>query len=161
MTAEATQIILTVGRARKVCVILAGSMTFQATLVYRPRGRALEAEDLRLVSASFNMLLAGTMARFASMPLWSFLRIQHGYVVRGSFIVLKEILNRHVFVAGFAGLGSHVKGRVRRSFIRFRLACGLRLVSVLLRPSRDDQDRNKKRCSEKWSGKRNVATNRP
>ncbi len=103
MTAETTQIILTVRRARKVRVILPRSMAFQAALVYRLRGYALEAEDLRLIAAAFDVVLPHTMASFATLFGCAATLVQHGFPVRGLVKVVVDI-----FVTGFAGLGTGI-----------------------------------------------------
>ena len=54
-------------RARKVRVILPGSVAAQAPFVHLLRGRRLEAEDLALIPAAVYVLPARAVARFAAL----------------------------------------------------------------------------------------------
>ena len=102
-------IILEVRGTPEVAVFFPILMAIQAPRADLLRRGVLERENLRLIAAAIDVSLPWTVAGLASMPLGSFLRIQRGDEVRGSFIVLEEILHRHVFVAGFTCLGTHVE----------------------------------------------------
>ncbi len=103
MTAEAAQVILAVGGARKVRVILPRSMTFQAALVHRLRRGALEAKDLRLVPATLDVVLARTMTSFASLLGGTATLVQRGFPVRGFIKVVVDII-----MASLAGLRASI-----------------------------------------------------
>ena len=155
---RATDVILEMGGSSEVAVLLAVGMAAKTTLADFLRGGVLKAEDLRFVASPVDVGLSRTVTCLAAMPLGPFLCIQSRDVVRRIFIALEEAFGWHVLVAGLAGFGSDVKRRVGGTFVRFRLACGLRLVSTLLRSSGDDQKENQPQSSK--NGNRKVATNR-
>ena len=114
MTAQTTQIILAVGRARKVRMILPGGVAAQAPLVYRLRGCAFEAEDLRFVPTTFDVVLSRTMAGFATLFRCATALIQESFPMRRLFKVLVNVV-----VAGLALLrASILRGGAPQSGLR-------------------------------------------
>jgi hypothetical protein len=100
---NAAYVIEVVLRTIKIGMLFAILVTAQAALTHLLRGLALEYKDLALVSAAFHVLFARSVAGFTALPLRS-LFCEGSFPVRGSF---KFVVN--VFVAGFAGFGSHVE----------------------------------------------------
>ena len=139
MAVRATDVVLEMGGARKIAVLLAVGMTAKTTLADFLRGGVLKAKDLRFVASPVDVGLSRTVTCLAAMPLGPFLCIQSRDVVRGIFIALEEAFGWHVFVAGLAGFRSDVKRRVGGTFVRFRLACGLCFVLVLLRETGNNE----------------------
>src|SRR5579859_925826 len=121
-------------RAREVTVLLPVLVAVQAPRA-DVRGRSiLEPENLGLVAPALHVCFARPVASLAAVPLRTSLGVQRGYKVRRSFVVLEEVLCRHVLVAGLAGFRAHVKRRIRRTRILFPLLlAGLGLITVLVR----------------------------
>ena len=86
-------------------------MAIQAAGTHLLRRNVLEGKNLTFVSASIDVFLARPVTSLATLPLWPFLGI-HGYEVRRSFVVLVEILSRHVRVAALAHCGTNIERRV-------------------------------------------------
>jgi len=84
-------------------------MALQATLVYRLRGCALEAEDLGFVPTTLDMVLARTMTTFATLFGCAAALIQQSFPVRRLF---KTHVN--VVMAGFARVRTNVFWRSNR-----------------------------------------------
>jgi hypothetical protein len=101
---RATNVVLEMRGSSEVAVLLAVGMTPETTLAdFLGRG-ILEAENLRFVAASVDMLLSWPVASFASVPLRTLLRVQRCDDVRRRFEGLVETFGGHVFMAGFASL---------------------------------------------------------
>jgi|SRR5712692_10279245 len=79
---NATHVVLEVRGSRKITVLFAVGVAGKATFTYLLRGSLLEGEDLRRVAPAFNMLLPGTMAGFAAVPLGTLLRIEGRHEMR-------------------------------------------------------------------------------
>ena len=106
MTAEAAQVVLAVCRARKIRMILPGGVAFQAALIDRLRRCSLEAENLRFVPAALDVVLARTMAGFATLfrcatalveerlPMRRFFKIFVNVVMAGLALFRASILRR-------------------------------------------------------------------
>jgi len=105
--------ILQVDGTREITMLFAILVAVQATRAYLLRRNALERENLGLVTSALDMFLPRTMARLAAVPFRPFLRIQSRHKVWRILIVLEESFDGHVFVAGFAGLGTYVEGGIR------------------------------------------------
>ena len=124
-----THIVLQVHGPTEIAVFFPIGVAAQTAGTDCLSGRILEREDLGLVSAALDMVFAWSVASLAAMPFRTFLRVQCCYKMRGVFIALIEALGRHVFVAGFADLRSHVLRRIFGRLIR-RLLGLLVLISV-------------------------------
>jgi hypothetical protein len=125
MAGDATNVVLQMHRIDRVHVLRSAGMAIQAARADLLRRRALESENLGLVSSAVDVRLPRTVTAFASLPRRSFLRIQSRYKVRRIFKMLEEILGWHVCVTGLARLGAYVEGWIRRA----RVAFLVRLVS--------------------------------
>ena len=108
MAIDAAHVVLQVRRTRIVAVFFAVGVAPQAAGADIFCGGVLKGKNLSLVASPLDVLFPGAMTRFASVPLRSFLGIQRRYVVRRRFVILKEILGGHVFVAGLTSFRSNI-----------------------------------------------------
>src|SRR6266496_103434 len=94
-------------------VLLLACMTTQTALCYRLWSSFFEIEDLCLVTASVDVLRAGTVAGFTAMCL-------HAALIFQEIVPVTSLLNtiEDVFVTGFAGVGAYVfRGRRHLSWL--------------------------------------------
>ena len=108
MAIKAAYVVAGMGRCRVVPLLVLLTVATEASGAGLLPRQGLEADDLRDISAPFNVLRARPMARFAPVPI-----LQGGLEMRSAL----EILLVEIFVAGFAGFGAQVVGRLilRRS----------------------------------------------
>src|ERR1051326_8203463 len=102
MAIHAADIIFDVLRAQKIGVLLAELMAAKAALGRLLTAERGQAQDLVGI-ARFGMRLSRAVTRFASLPLRPGVLGQRGLPLR-SFVITFS----NVFMAGFAGLRSHV-----------------------------------------------------
>src|SRR5580704_15175623 len=97
----------------------------QAAVADLLRRSILEGENFCFVPSAFYMFFAGPVAGLATVPFRTFVRIKLSLHRRGNmrrgFVILVEVLRRHVFVTGLASFGAHVEAGIRRRNICFAL----------------------------------------
>jgi len=125
MAVGTTYAVLEVDGAREIAMLLSILVAVQAPGADLLRRNTLERKNLGLVAAAVDVGLPRTMARFAAMPFRAFLLVQHGHIVRGIFVALEKPFDWHVFVAGFARLGTDIERGIRLAHIALliRLIC--------------------------------------
>src|ERR1700682_1467384 len=97
-------------RPAEIAVFLAGLMAVQAARTGIGCRSSLKTKYFGFVAAALDVRFARAMARFASMPLRSLLRVQCGGKVRCGLKIVVEAFGGHVFVAGLAGIRADVEG---------------------------------------------------
>lgn len=118
MAGDTTHIILRMNRVNGVHVLRAPGMAGQAARIdFLGRG-ILEGEDFGYVATTRHVVGTGAVATFAPLMRRSTFGIESSLPVRSFLPAIVDLL-----VAGLAGLRTHIKGRVRRPFVRFGLAC--------------------------------------
>jgi hypothetical protein len=115
MAVNAANIVFQVRGPRKIAVFLPVAVAIHAALAGGLGGNAFEGEYFRLVAAAFHVFFARPVTGFAALPLGSTLVLERGYKMRRGLKVLED-----VFVAGLAGFGADVKGRVGGALVTFR-----------------------------------------
>ena len=108
----APDVVLQVRGAAKICVLFAILMAIETASAHLLCRSVLEDKNLTFVSTAIDVFLARPVTSLATLPLWPFLGIQGGHEVRRSFVVLVEILSRHVRVAALAHCGTNIERRV-------------------------------------------------
>src|ERR1700690_775588 len=99
---------------------MAALVAIQATSADLRGRRVLERKDFRFVPTAVDVLLAGAMARFATMPLGTFMSVELRVHGRGNVRGGRKI-GVNVLVAGLTSFRAHVERGIRRPHIRFRL----------------------------------------
>jgi hypothetical protein len=129
----APDVVLQVRGAAKICVLFAILMAIQAAGTHLLCRNVLEGKNLTFVSTSIDVFLARPMTSLATLPLWPFLGIHGGHEVRRSFVVLVEILSRHVRVAALAHFGTNIERRVGRPLVSLVFLRRARIAPALFR----------------------------
>src|SRR5579859_1346331 len=126
MAAQAAQVVLAMGGARKVHMVFPRAVAFQTALVDLFRSCSLEAENLLGIGRIFYVTCSRPVAGFATVCFASTLRLQNAVPMAR---LLEPLVD--VFVAAFAGFCSHIVGH-RWSLLRSilgRLASGTSLCN--------------------------------
>jgi len=127
----ASDVVLQVRGAAKICVLFAILMAIQAAGTHFLCRNVLESKNLTFVSTSIDVFLARPMTSLATPPLWPFLGIHGGREVRRSFVVLVKILSGGVRVAALAHFGTNIERRVGGPLVVLALLWRARIAPAL------------------------------
>src|SRR5580704_4948314 len=122
MTIEATYAVCQVHRAVIVPVLFGVLMASQAAGTGLLRRGVLKGKDFGLIAAAVDVLFPRAMTSLTAIPLRAFVRVEfrvHG----GGEVSCRGEMRVDVLVAGLAGIGTHVKRRIRWPVISLRLVC--------------------------------------
>src|SRR5208282_924151 len=149
---NATDVILQMHRVDGIHVLRAAGMAVQAAGADLLRRCFLKSENLGLVSSSVDVGLPRTVATLATLPLRAFLCIQSSYKVRRILKPLEKPFDWHVCVAGLAGFGAYVQGRIRGA----RVALLVRFCVRVMFPRRTAKRNYRRHKKEQETGEKNY-----